>query len=170
MIIASPEAGRWRGLLASLVIAIACLGASAGTAFADTLDDETRRIAKQLQCPICESVSVADSTAELATQMRAVIRKKLENGESEAEIIAYFVERYGEGVRTEPTRSGFAGLVWTAPVIALLAGFGALVALLRAWLPTQLRRNGVDSPGVSRPTPEQLDRARREWEHYRSAD
>jgi cytochrome c-type biogenesis protein CcmH len=165
----------------SLLVSVICLGASVGAGLADQLDDETRRIAKQLQCPICESVSVADSTAELAAQMRAVIRKKLENGESEAEIIAYFVERYGEGVRTEPGRSGFSSLVWIAPVVAILTGLGLLIAVLRIWLRrpsrlhateplAQLRRNGIVQPGKQAPSPQHLDRARREFERFGSLD
>jgi cytochrome c-type biogenesis protein CcmH len=102
-------------------------------ASADPLEDETRRIAKQLQCPVCESVSVADSPSELAGQMRGVIRRKLEQGESEGQILAYFVERYGDGVLVEPPRRGFSLAVWLGPLIALVGGAALLVVLLKRW-------------------------------------
>jgi cytochrome c-type biogenesis protein CcmH/NrfF len=186
---AHPKSKCWRRFVLGLLVSTVYIGILAGPASADQLDDETRRIAKQLQCPICESVSVADSTSELAAQMRSVIRNKLENGESEQQIIAYFVERYGEGVRTEPSRSGFSMFVWLAPIVALVAGLGALIYVLRAWLPrpsrwrtadlrsrgfdgitTVVSRNGVAPTGKARSSSEHLDRARRELERYGSPE
>ena len=117
---------------ACLVALVACFFASSVVAAA-TIDDDVRRIAKQLRCPICESVSVADSPSELAGQMRGVIRRKLEQGESDADILAYFVERYGDGVLTEPPRRGLALAVWLGPVLALLAGAAVLAVLLLRW-------------------------------------
>ena len=46
-------------------------------AFADTVDEQTREIAKQLQCPVCNGSTVADSPSDLAGQMRSVIRQKV---------------------------------------------------------------------------------------------
>ena len=118
------------GLLVALVALCSIFG---GVAVADTLDDESRRIAKQLQCPVCEGVSVADSPSELAGQMRGVIRRKLEQGEGGGEIIAYFVERYGDGVLVEPPRRGLALAVWLGPVAVLVGGVIVLVQILRRW-------------------------------------
>jgi cytochrome c-type biogenesis protein CcmH len=118
------------GLALSFGIALA---PSAG-ARADTLDDGVRRIAKQLRCPICESVSVADSPADLAVQMRALIRKKLEAGETDQQIITYFVTAYGETVLLEPPRHGLGLAVWLGPIAALALGAGILWLLLRRWI------------------------------------
>ena len=79
---------------------------------ADDLDEGVRRMAKQLRCPICESVSVADSPADLAIQMRALIRRKLEAGESDQQILDYFVAAYGDSVLLEPPRRGLGWVVW----------------------------------------------------------
>ncbi|MFN0072315.1 MAG: cytochrome c-type biogenesis protein CcmH [Chloroflexota bacterium] len=98
---------------------------------AEDLDVQTRSIAKRLQCPICESVSVADSPSELATQMRAVIRTRLEQGESSDQIVAYFVERYGEGVLVEPPRHGVGLIVWLGPLMGLILGGVALALWFR---------------------------------------
>lgn len=103
-------------------------------AAADTLDEETRRIGKQLQCPVCQGASVTDSPSDLAGQMRAVIRRKLEQGESEEQIVQYFVERYGDAVLVEPPRRGLGLAVWLGPAIVLALGAGVLALLARTWL------------------------------------
>ena len=119
-----------RAVLAALAL---MLLAAPLTVSADNLDDAVRRIAKQLRCPICESVSVADSPAELAGQMRALIRKKLEAGESDQQILDYFVAAYGDSVLLEPPRRGLGWAVWLAPVLALAVGTAILWLVLRAW-------------------------------------
>ena len=106
----------WRRLLTACFVLAVLFAAVARVAQADPLDDETRRIGKQLQCPVCSGASVADSPSDLAGQMRGVIRAKLEAGESEQQIVAYFVERYGDSVLIEPPRRGVGLLVWIAPV------------------------------------------------------
>lgn len=154
-----------------MLLALGLLLALAQAALADELDDRVRQIAKQLQCPVCESVSVADSPSELATQMRAVIRARLEAGDSEEQIVRYFVERYGDGVLVEPPRRGLGLAVWWAPVLALLAGGAALVALLGAWVRhVDAPARGENSTGSeAAPMPERSyqERARRELERFR---
>jgi cytochrome c-type biogenesis protein CcmH len=153
---------------------------------ADELDDRARQIAKQLQCPVCESVSVADSPSDLATQMRGIIRARLEAGESEPQIIQYFVERYGEQVLVEPPRRGLALAVWVLPVLVLLGGGAGLFALLRAWtrptpaprtqrpaevaayahpsIPDESRAEAVHSNAYAQLARLELERVRRELE------
>jgi cytochrome c-type biogenesis protein CcmH len=104
------------------------------SANADNLDDGVRRIAKQLRCPICESVSVADSPADLSIQMRALIRRRLEAGESDRQILDYFVAAYGDSVLLEPPRRGLGWVVWLVPVAALGAGALLLALVLRVWV------------------------------------
>lgn len=96
-------------------------------------DAQTFKIADQLQCPVCQGVTVAYSNSGLAQQMRALIKKKLEQGENQEQILQYFVERYGESILTNPPRSGFTLLVWLLPVIGLLLGAGIVGYVLRGW-------------------------------------
>lgn len=117
----------------SLLLALLALGLAV-PAWADDLDDRAREIAKKLQCPVCQTVSVADSPSELAAQMRATIRAKLAEGWTEDQIIQYFVERYGEGVLLEPPRQGFGLLAWVGPAVGVLFGLGIIAAAVRAWL------------------------------------
>jgi cytochrome c-type biogenesis protein CcmH len=142
-----------------------CLAGAFATsaAHADELDQEVRAVARRLQCPICESVSVADSPSELAGQMRAIIRAKLQEGQSSDEIVAYFVDRYGESVLVEPPRHGVGLIVWLAPVAALLVGALALGLWMR---PTHRQEKSVSSQSQSAaPAADwQLNAARRELE------
>lgn len=126
--------GRVRALLWPVCLWLVLLWTFGHVALADSLDDETRRIAKQLQCPVCEGVSVADSPSELAGQMRAVVRRQLEQGASDEQILGYFVERYGDAVLVEPPRRGFTLAVWLGPIVALAVGGGLLLLALRRWL------------------------------------
>jgi cytochrome c-type biogenesis protein CcmH len=102
--------------------------ASAG---AQAYDDQAWRIAQELQCPICQGQSVAESNSQLATQMRALIREKLAAGESREAILQYFVDRYGETVLMSPPRSGFSAFAWVTPYIGVLAAVGFLIWVVR---------------------------------------
>ncbi len=100
---------------------------------ADALDEGVRRVALQLQCPVCEGETVADSPSGLAADMRAVIRTKLMAGESDQQILNEFVASYGDGILTEPPKRGISLGVWVGPLIGLALGVGVLTLLLRAW-------------------------------------
>ncbi len=117
-----------RGLVVILVIAIALI---AGQAAAEDLDARAQAIAAKLRCPVCQNESVADSPAELAAQMRALIREKLAAGETEEQIVAYFVSKYGDWILLEPPRRGVLWFVWLAPALALLGGTAFVVSYLR---------------------------------------
>jgi cytochrome c-type biogenesis protein CcmH len=166
-------------MLARVFVLALVLAAVVQVAHADSLDDETRRIAKQLQCPVCAGAPVSESPSDLAGQMRGVIRAKLEAGESEQQIIAYFVERYGDSVLIEPPWRGFGVAVWLAPVGVLVAGGVLLWRILRSWLrphpvpslaagapPIPPYRNGTAHAETTE-TGTTLDRARAEFQHFR---
>jgi cytochrome c-type biogenesis protein CcmH len=140
-----------RRLLAPCFALVLLLTALARVAHADPLDDETRRIGKQLQCPVCSGASVADSPSDLAGQMRSVIRAKLQAGERDDQIVAYFVERYGDGVLIEPPRRGIGLAVWLVPIVMLGVGGVLLWHLLRTWL--RPRPGPSLIPGAASPAP-----------------
>jgi len=109
-----------RRLCVILVITVLLL--AAGPATAKDLDARAAAIAARLRCPVCQNESVADSPAELAAQMRMLIREKLAAGETDKQIVDYFVSKYGEWILLEPPRRGLLWIVWLAPAVALLAG------------------------------------------------
>ncbi|HLY64609.1 MAG TPA: cytochrome c-type biogenesis protein CcmH [Chloroflexota bacterium] len=100
------------------------------TAGSQALDDQALAIANQLQCPVCENVTVAYSNSTLASEMRQVIREKLAQGETRDQIIQYFVDRYGEAILTQPPKHGLNLLVWLLPAGGLLGGLAVLGSVL----------------------------------------
>ena len=100
---------------------------------ADALDDGVRRVALQLQCPVCEGETAADSPSGLAKDMRALIRTRLAAGVSDQQILDEFVASYGDSILTEPPKRGISLGVWLGPTIAVLLGVVVLGLLLRAW-------------------------------------
>ncbi|MCY4378686.1 MAG: cytochrome c-type biogenesis protein CcmH [Candidatus Dadabacteria bacterium] len=93
---------------------------------ADTLEDQIAEISGELMCPVCEGQSVAESNAQLARDMRAVIKTKLLEGKSKEEIIDYFVSSYGETILASPPPRGFSVILWLLPVLSVLIG-GAII-------------------------------------------
>ncbi len=108
---------------------------AAGSPWAQTdLDDQARVVAAELRCPVCQNLSVADSPSEMAGQMRAVIRERLQAGQSPDAIIAYFTEKYGEWILLSPKAGGFNLIVWLLPGAATLAGLVGVGWTARRWL------------------------------------
>ena len=129
--------------LALLVIVPAVLPVAAQ----DVYSDETLAISRKLQCPVCAGQSVADSSSKLAGQMRAIIEEKVQAGESEAQIIDYFVARYGESVVTEPPKSGFTLGLWWMPVVVVVLGALVVTLFVRERTQSGARRQVVaDGP------------------------
>ena len=118
-------------VFAALVLVLFPRAALAQTA-GDALGTETRRIANQLQCPVCDGTSVADSHAAIAADMRRIITEKLSAGESEAQILQYFVDRYGVAILREPPAKGLYAAVWWVPVVALALGIGSIYLIARS--------------------------------------
>ncbi|MFQ5542604.1 MAG: cytochrome c-type biogenesis protein CcmH, partial [Candidatus Binatia bacterium] len=98
------------------------------------LEEQARRIAAELRCPVCQNLSVADSPSEMAQQMRALIREQLKEGKSPEQIKAYFTSKYGEWVLLAPTKEGFSLLVWILPFIALTGGILLVILVARRWV------------------------------------
>ncbi|MCK6529857.1 cytochrome c-type biogenesis protein CcmH [Myxococcota bacterium] len=97
----------------------------------DALERRTSALASKLRCPVCQGLSIDDSPAPSARDMRAVVRQKLAEGMSEEEITAYFVSRYGEFVLLQPEAKGVNLLVWLGPVAILLGGVALAGGFLR---------------------------------------
>jgi len=121
---------RLAGLFAVIVLVAAASPAPA-LARSSGLDEQVRAIASRLRCPVCQNESVADSPSELAAQMRALIRTKLEEGESTETIVAYFISRYGEWILLDPPRQGLGWVLWSAPAVILVVGLAAAVRFIR---------------------------------------
>jgi cytochrome c-type biogenesis protein CcmH len=100
----------------------------------ESLDQRVHDVASQLKCPVCQGESVADSPSTISQQMRAVIRQQLQQGQSEQQIIQYFVSRYGNTILWSPPKQGFTVFAWIIPIAILLSGAILLMLVVRGWL------------------------------------
>ncbi len=115
-----------------IAVLLACF-ASLAVAQQVQLENRVYEIAGKLRCPVCTSESVADSSVQLAIQMREIIQEQLNDGRSEAQILAFFQERYGDWILLDPPKRGLHLLVWVLPVVGAILGVTALFVLGRRW-------------------------------------
>jgi cytochrome c-type biogenesis protein CcmH len=132
-------------------------------AHADPLDDGVRRIALQLQCPVCEGETVADSPSGLAGDMRSVIRTRLAAGESDQQILDEFVASYGDSILTEPPKRGISLGVWVGPVIGVVLGVVILGLLLSNWRRPSAAPATAGGPAVDGDVADEYHRFREEY-------
>ena len=104
------------------------------------LEAQAREIERELVCPVCPNQVLAGSDNQLARDMRALIRKKLADGESREQIVQYFVDRYGTSVLAAPPKRGLDLTVWLAPAFAFVAGGAILYVAWRSRRQAALRR------------------------------
>lgn len=140
-----------RRLLGTLAAAAALVGfAAAGQAQnaprmaaqdpADAeLEARTTAVASTLRCPVCQGESIQDSPADLAQDMRALVREQLRAGRTPEEVKAYFVGRYGEWILLEPRMTGLNILLYIFPVVIVLAGLALVIVLVRKWSAPQAK-------------------------------
>lgn len=98
-----------------------------------TTEEQVEAIASTLKCPICRSQSVADSDVAASRAIRLEITRLVEQGESASAIRAQIAATYGDQVQLIPPSSGFAGLVWILPVVAVVVALMALSAAFARW-------------------------------------
>lgn len=90
------------------------------------LEERARSLSAGLRCMVCQNQSIDDSDAELARDLRLLVRERLVAGETDAEVIDYVVSRYGEFVLLKPRFSLRNTILWASPVILLMVGGGVL--------------------------------------------
>jgi cytochrome c-type biogenesis protein CcmH/NrfF len=112
-----------------------------------TTEEQVEAIARTLRCPVCGSQSVADSDVAASRAIRAEIARLVEEGRSPGEVRDAIGASFGEEVQLIPPASGFAGLVWILPVVALVVAIAAVSTALARWRRTP------------RSTPDDEDRA-----------
>jgi cytochrome c-type biogenesis protein CcmH len=137
---------------AVVVVAAAVLLAASPDEGPRTTNDRVQDVASGLRCPVCLNLSVADSPSRLAGEMRAEIASRARAGQTDEQIRAFFVERYGEWVLLEPTRRGLNLLPLVLPVAGVVIGLGVWFALVR-------RRPGRDDTAVSDADRSRIERA-----------
>ena len=115
-----------------------------------TLEQRMHQLTNQLMCPVCDGQTIDGSNAQISQDMRAKVQELLEIGNSNSEIKAYFVLRYGEDILAAPKGVGFNILAWIMPVFIVFGGISIALLALK-----NMRRSNTQA--ALAPTPEQRD-------------
>jgi len=135
-----------RHLLSALILAFGILVIAAGEVRAvqpdevlrdPALEARARAISQGLRCLVCQNQSIDDSEAPLARDLRLLVRERLKAGDSDQEVVAFIVARYGEFVLLKPRLSPETVLLWFASPAVFAA------ALLLIWLAHRRRKAGA---------------------------
>ena len=116
------------------ILGVACIAAASDPAerLPDPSQEATaREIFKDVRCLVCQNESIDDSEAELAQDLRRIVRDQVKAGKSEPEIKAFLTDRYGEFVLLKPSFSTGNLVLWIAPFLVAAAGIALLFARLR---------------------------------------
>jgi cytochrome c-type biogenesis protein CcmH len=119
--------------MAALVIGGTALAVQPDEVLKDpAMEKRARDISAGLRCLVCQNQSIDDSDAQLAKDLRLLVRERLVAGDSDQQVRDYLVQRYGEFVLLRPTFRAQTVLLWLTPAVVLVLGaFGAYMALRR---------------------------------------
>ncbi len=121
-----------RALLLALCLAAPVVALSPDEILDDpVLEQRARDISAGLRCLVCQNQSIDDSDADLAKDLRVLVRERLVAGDSDEAVRQYLVDRYGEYVLLNPRVNGHTLLLWIAAPVLLLAGLGTLLVTAR---------------------------------------
>lgn len=98
-------------------------------------------IGRRLRCLVCQNESIEDSGADLARDLRRIVREQVAAGEPDSRVVGFLVQRYGDFVRLSPPFKWQTAVLWASPALALLAG------LFAAW--SGRRRQGAGPAPLS---------------------
>ena len=107
------------------------------------LEARARELSQGLRCLVCRNEDIDESDADLAHDLRVLLRERLVAGDTDAQAVAYIVARYGEFVLLKPTTTGANLILWLAGPALLLGGAAVAFAMLRR------RSRAPDGPGLS---------------------
>ena len=124
---------RWvRAFLLVLCLATPAMAVNPDEILSDpVLEQRARDISAGLRCLVCQNQSIDDSDADLARDLRILVRERLVAGDSDAAIEQFLVDRYGEFVLLNPRMNSHTVLLWIAAPVLLLVGLGTLFVLAR---------------------------------------
>jgi len=133
-------------LLAALAIALLAVSTPAVALGPDemlddpALEQRAREVSKGLRCLVCQNQSIDDSDAPLARDLRTLVRDRIESGDSNEQVLAFVVDRYGDFVLLRPPMNAYTIALWVGPTLVLLAGAFGIYATVRR------RKIAADAP------------------------
>jgi cytochrome c-type biogenesis protein CcmH len=143
-----------RALLLALALAGPALAVQPDEILPDpVLEARARAITSELRCVVCQSESIDDSNADIARDLRLLVRERIVAGDSDAEVVAFVVDRYGEFVLFRPPFTVRNAALWLAGPLLLLVGGGLAFAFIR-------RKAAAPEPARPPLSPEEAARLR----------
>jgi cytochrome c-type biogenesis protein CcmH len=128
------------GLLAgSSLLPLGAVGLPSEMLRDPALEQRARDIGHELRCLVCQNQSIEESEADLARDLRRIVRERVAAGDSDAQAVSYIHDRYGDFVLLRPPFTAATALLWGAPFIALGGGLVAVLLLRR-------RQGGATAP------------------------
>lgn len=127
----SRRALAWLTLAAVVVVTLAIVAWPRGGEPSDA--ERVRALGSELRCPDCEGQSIEQSSTETARAARADIRRRVADGQSDAEIRQAYIDKFGDSILLKPEGGGLGVLVWGLPAAAVVLAGGGLVFALRRW-------------------------------------
>lgn len=127
-----------RALLAAffVVLALPTAAVEPKEVLADpALEARAREISKELRCLVCQNQSIDDSNADLARDLRVLVRERLTQGDSDDQVLDYLVKRYGDYVLLKPPVKSSTYVLWFGPLVILILGIVGLFFFLRGRRP-----------------------------------
>lgn len=119
-------------LLAALVAGRAAYAVQPDEMLKDpALEHRARQLSAELRCMVCQNQSIDDSDADLARDLRILVRDRLTAGDTDQQVLDYIVSRYGEFVLLKPRFSLRNAILWSVPAVLLLAGGTFLIVSAR---------------------------------------
>lgn len=115
-------------------------------ATAESTDERVRALAAELRCVVCQNQSLLDSDADLAKDMRALIRERVAAGDPDEAIVDFLVERYGDFILLQPPFKPATWFLWLGPLAFLLLALALARTRVRR---ARSRRSDPDDPGAS---------------------
>jgi cytochrome c-type biogenesis protein CcmH len=140
-----------KAILLALMITLASAAAGAvepGEVLSDpVLEARAREIGRGLRCLVCQNQSIDDSDAELARDLRVLVRERLKSGDSDKQVVDYVVSRYGDFVLLDPPFKAATYALWLGPAALAIVGVIAVVVFYR-------RRGAAAADGAPPPLSE----------------
>lgn len=120
----------------TLLVTGLCLGEAMAVNPDEVLDDpvleqRARTLSQKLRCLVCQNQSIDDSNADLAKDLRVILRERLVAGDTDEQAVEFLVDRYGDYVLLEPPVKPTTYLLWYGPAVLLLLGAGGLAIAMR---------------------------------------
>lgn len=113
-----------------------------------------REISRELRCVVCQSESIDESNADIAKDLRLLVRERITAGDSDDEVLAYVVDRYGEFVLFRPRMTAANAPLWFGGPVFLIFGVVLVAAVLRR----RARDAALPKPGLSADEQARIDR------------